>query len=906
MSKNISRDTDVNEPTNNGYSAGGDLIYFDQLDDVLDTMDVSKYINKNGKLNKNAYKLISGVFRFQNLPNKQGIITMKIATPMTEYIVGKIISGDTGAIDMNNPALTTFRQIENYRTLPFFNSIEQFFIENMKFAKPKGIKKTGGKYSKIKSFINPITKQRIEVNKSAYKKLYRSIILKQITYKELSKYDQTKYDIIDNCAVDFLKKINVSIESIEMVLNRKVNNDLTYEEISLVLLKNNIGCKILTIFGDELINNGLNTEYIFIIHNEHLYVINDMTPKYGHAKLINDIKEIEKYKNRLLIVESFELFKEIKSKIKKEFVAIDYNHREITYKTNKIVFNPMYSEDKKILKENKSRCKSVYNFVNSKLNLLGYLSDSVCEPFKTSNKIRLLRTTMKNDVQYDMNKAYKAQLMKKDLIYPIPSVNDKWAKYSGILANHGFYYCELKSYDQILGKYDDIYFYDEVVELQKYDRIKQIKYEFVTLNTIQLCDDQINFIKDLPNDLSRRFIGWLQKSISFVEKKYDGVSETEGDAICEFHGLEAKYHKSKNMIEITKEYTRKKTGLLINIIVKGLTNIELFRFNNEFIQMNPTSKLNSIKTDSLGYLCENVITPVNFISSEYGKFKMETPKSILLKDYEYNYVPIIPKICDVKMNNYDENDIESILEKNEGLLIDGIFGCGKTSVIIPQIENILNGLKKKYVKCSVTKESSKLSNSVTLSSIFFKKSDYEIINDFKDIDYFIVDERTLVDEKHFKYIEFVHKNTNVKLILIGDDNQIKNIRSINKNSSYILSLCDSNVVNLSMETKRCDEVLKKHLEYIVENNLTKSKKYILDNFNIVNESKTNMNLTMYKSTADKLIKLGMKCDTIMSKQGTTINEPYTIHDFNFMNSKDFLISAISRSSNFEFINILKK
>ncbi len=912
MTRSINRETDMNDQEG-GRTLDGEYIDFDDVKTVLlDRVDVSKYIKKDGTFNKNAYKMISGEFNFTNKADKMGDLTLKMNTPFTEYVVGRILFDDTfDEINMISPFVATFANIRNYRQLPFFLSFQEYYLNTIKFINPQSIKRDGRrKGNPIIAFLNPITSKTMYVDKVAYKKMYKNIKIKQITYKKLSKHTQTDYDIIDNCAIDFLKTLKIGVDDVENILNRKVSNDLNYEDISNVLQHNNIGCKFLTVFDDVLINNGLPIKYIFKLHNEHLYIINDENIKYTRPIVIKNIDGIEKYKNRLLIVESQELFKELKTYIKNDYSLIEYNDREITFKNNKICFNPMYTDDKIMLQSNKSKCKTVYNFINNNLNFLGYMSNIDDNIFRKCNKIRLFKTDKINNVQYDMNKAYKSILLNKSVVYPIPNINDNWRDYGGKLCGHGFYYCELNSYDKILGKYDDIYFYDEVVELKKYNRIKKIKYEFVTVDKIKLCDDQIKFIDDLSNDLSRRFIGWLQKSLSSTTKKYDDVTENEGAAMCNFYGPECTYFNNKNKIEVYKSYTRKQTGLLVNILIKGLTNIKLFNFNNEFIKLNPTAILNSIKTDSLGYLCDNVITPNIYISDKIGDFKNETPSTKCIKNYEYNYIPTIPTIQKLKINTLCEKSLNEYLNNNYNLLIDGIFGCGKTSVIIPQIEKILDESNKKYIKATITNEACKLIDGHTLFSLFSKKSDYELISYFDGYDYLIIDERTLIDQKTYKYLEFIKTNTKIKFILIGDDNQLKNkfVDYSYKDSKFIMSIVDDNVIKLSNETKRCDEELKKHLAYIMDkkNSLGEKRKYVLSNFNVVHDPTTDMNLSFYATTRDKIKSTGKRCDTIMNNQGSTIDEPFTIYDFNFMKSDDVIITALSRATKCEYINIYKK
>jgi hypothetical protein len=873
---------------------------YDDIDGFIHNeinVNVNNALDIHGKLKDNIIKSISGSFSFKNLGNKQGILNLKMNNPITEYVVGKILEGDLTPFN-NIHDLGSFANIHNYRNLPFFERIKEEYHDNLKYLNTEITHRHRNKVIEIK---NPNTGKRIQVNKKAYKKLYKGIILKQIEYKQLSKYNQLEYEIINNCAVDFLNSIGISLDDIQKSLNRIVNNNLTYEDIMIILKDQNIGCKFMSPVG-EIDNNNLPIKYTFMIYNDHLYVLDSIDKKKQLTKIITKLNQIDKYKNNKLIVENYDLFKEIKKHIKTNYILFEYSDFTIYYKSNIIIFSPSYTTDKQILKN--INCRSVYKYINQKLNLVGYMSNDSFRIFQNCNKIRNYKTSIINNYQFDMNIAYGSQII-KIIKFPIPNINDRWTKFNK-LVEHGFYYCELTSYDKILGCQNDIYFYDAVIILQKENRIKNIISEFVTEKYILLTEKQINFIKTLSHDLIRRFIGWLQKSLSVNTIKYDNVSKNDSKIILEYYGNES--HKYNKNIRIDQIYSRKNTGLLANIIIKEMTNISLYNFNKEFIKRNPKAILNSIKTDSLGYICDNPKILFELMGTKIGEFKCEVPSHKNLKDYEYKSIVIYPNINNIKINEINKDNINQLLQNNESFLIDGLYGTGKTIYYIPKIISELDKLNKTYIKACLTTTASNRIKGVTLASIFNKKSDYEIITHFKDINYLIIDERTQLDQKMYKYLEFIKLNTNTKIILVGDDKQLKShdMQLSYKNSNFIVNLVNGNIIDLKEKTHRCDEILSKHLDNINKiNNIYEVKKYINENFKIVGNSNTNLNLSFYNTTCAKIINSGKKCETIILNQGDTINESYTIHDLKFINDVDILITALSRSTKYEYIFISK-
>ena len=919
MGYDIKRATEENEEV--GF-------YRNDIEEALDAYDVSKILDNNGDLRRDQYKYISGSFTFSNTNNmlKHANVEIRMDNALTEYVIGQLFIG-VGVVDRNHNSLAPFKELIHFidTNICFESSLEDVYLKSLRFTHPKKIFKRGRKEKgrvgrKFIKIINPKSNRIIDVNKGAYKKLYGKIILNKVDYKNLSIYDQIQYTIKNNCAVDLLTEYEKKdINELEKILDRKIDSNISLDE--LIYLYKYFCMKIRVYDMTHNIYYESSTgecDRYFKIYGDHIYVLSsDHEHTTARKRVINNIKSIDKYKNNKLIVEDKKLFDEIIKKIRDSNIMIEYNNFMVPYRTNMIIYNPEYEIDRTILNDNDSKCRSVHNMINNRIKLTGYMNNETFSIFNTTSKIRFLRSNKVNSILSDgvkigngadMNKAYPSQLIRDNIYFGIPNINDYLKVYDGSYFKHGFYYCTLKSYDEILGLCDDIYTYYEIEELKKDNRIKEIKYMFIPSSCVKLSADDIEYLKSIDVDKLRSFIGWLSKSKSAVITKYDYIKNDQKidiKAIEHYYGEELT--KSKNCISINKVYTKKNTGILANILIKALSNIELYKMDKKIKELNEGIKLNSIRTDSLGYYYgENEIKlPLDMFKPGFGYWKIENKKQKVIGDYIFMKKPNEPIITNNKINVFKIDNIDELLGNTKSFIIYGIHGTGKTYNIDRKIIPILELNNKKYIVCSITKENSERINSVTLASLLNGKSDYELKTEFKNYDYMIIDEAQMINQEYLISLDIINRQTNMKFILIGDTNQTKGdgIKINWDNSEFIIRLCEYNKLEM-VDSHRCDDKINKLIEELKKiKSFNDIIKFIIENFQTSKDIKLcNVHLCRYKKTLDELTKLNLECHTITQNQGSTINEKYMIHDLKVL-PRDQLITALTRATKWDDIHI---
>jgi hypothetical protein len=906
--KIIQRATDLNEDQD---------FYSDPIYDILNSVNISKMLGADGKLKQEYYNDIDGEFDYDNLPMKFGKVKMIMKNPITEWIVGNILAGDETYINFNNANISAnFGKLVDFVKMQicFKSSFDEIYLEKVEFLTTKKIYKRGRKEKgrqakKVIKITNPKTNRIIKVDKETYKKIYGKIILKKVDFKFLSVFEQIDYKIIDNCASDlFTIYENTPISKLEQILNRKIDKDISLDELIYIYCEMNMNVKVYdAIHNIYYDSNTKNYDRIFKIYGDHIYLLSsDIEKNKCKKRLISKLEDIEKYNNNVLIVSDIDLFDSIKRYIKEKCIMINYNDSSILYKTNKIYFDPYYGIDKKILKDNKSHNRTVYNMINSRLNLTGHMNQETLNIFYSSNKIRFMRTDKINSILIDENKTYPSQLTKRDIYYSIPSINDYWKIYDGSkLVVCGWYYCTLKNYDNILGLNDNIYSYYAVEELKNDNRLKEIKYMFIPSNSHKLSNDDIEFLKNVEVDRIRAYIGWLLKTRSIVQTCYDDLSnDTCLEALQNYYGEEMTMND--NILKITKVNHKKKTGILSNLLIKELSNIDLYRMDKKMKELNKGILLNSIRTDSLGYYYDKKIKlPIEMFGDDWGLWKIEDKKQKVLGNYESIKPCIIPEANTTKINNFNENDINKLLEDNKSFLICGDYGTGKTYSIEHTIKPKLNELNKKCIVTSITKSNSKRINGVTLASLLNGKSDYELIEQFSKYDYLIIDEAQQMTQDNLICFDIL-KSYGIKLkyIFIGDYQQSKNdaVKINWDESTFIIKLCEYNKVTM-INNHRCDNKIIELVEEVKKQPIIKTSRYVFDNFQSSSDVKIcNYHLYKLKATENKLKNNDFTIQTITQNQGSTINENYMIHDIKFL-PKDQLITALTRATKWEQIYI---
>ena len=898
----------------------------EQIIELLDSIEY-KNILKDGKFVNAFMKRVNGTFDLKNVANKSAIINFDFPTIESEIFVGKILVGDLSNLkpeDKKNPLY----RVMNYRNV--LAPIKQVYLDSIKYLNTKRIKEN----KKVKYVINPNTDRKIEVGKATAKKFFGRIKLKKVIYRSITNFVTVEYNIEDgeNCVISYLykkfgkKKINNLIEK------KEYKDGITYKQIFKIAEELDFTC-IARMPDGTIIDKyeGNDKKLDFIIHDEHMYVIG----KYDKNKtkkdiIINNIEQIYNNEYKNLIILDYDNYKNIKNKIQQKYELEEYSFDKFKYKTNDIIFDANYKINKKILEDQKYKSKNIYACIESKFKLRGYINSNSIQIFQDINKIRIFAKNNEENIKLDQNKSYVHQLYKK-IVFPVPCLNDYWKEYSNKIHEHGFYYCKLNKYDEILAPKDDIYTSYAVEILKKEKRIKEIISEFITEKYVTLNTDYLpppNKNEEptelqFPEKILKHYIGWLQKSINVQNIKFDNI---KGD---ELEGMRAYYDDTcytiDNTLNISKNYLVRKTGVLSNIIVKEQTNIDLYLFNKKVINDNKDAYLNSIKTDSLGYVLKNKFIKNDLCDDKkFGFFKIEKinnnikkniiDEELIIESIETHNKPKVIK--EKKIKEYSINNIIELIDNKESFKLDAPAGYGKSYTTKHKIIKYMKDNDIKFLLTSTTNDNKNMweeyynEKCITIQSIFKKeKTIYEIKKSIIKYEYIIIDEAVQLSQDLLKYIEYFKNLLKINFIVLTDEYQC--VVDDYDGKSYISTrfaneLFDNNIIEIKEHKNiRYDDKLNEAVKYIRQNfdNKPKILKYIEKNFKIMNtELKNKLNLTYYLKTEDKINKIEKyKALTTHKAQGRTITENYTIHDLYNM-PVSVIYTAISRAKNIDQIS----
>lgn len=944
---------------------------------------IKSYINhmRNVEINDKFYENISGSFRIGH-PNKDTItVKLQMNSPETEYMVGEILIGNKNKFDKYR--LGALTNIFDSALVSLYPIIRTSYLKNIKYL--KNLKYFGVKLIPSSKFllkdISKITnliinsKRKIKtlhINTEAYKKLLRERKLRKVEYKLLSKYETKEYEIDEGntCVPSFLmtipgcKKIikNLNIEG----------KELDTKEIIEIAKDINIGIMAYDIDGlliDEYYPETKPKRIIkYIIYDDHFYVLEGKPNKINNNKVTmvknmkqkkikNIVKNIKSTRGERYIIDNLETWKEIIEEIKKENLLIDYSSEHLIYKGNRIEYNESYEDSIKIVQlveesENGGKCKTKHLAIDKILKLRGVLNRDVFRIFDNQEKIRVFTKHDLNESDkekekeaytliLDVNKAYQSQLFNNNH-YPIPTIDDHIEKYDKEIKLHGFYYCELNEYDDLLAPVNDYYYAPIVQQLIKDKRIKKITHQFVTkkFKTLDINDLELENIEFPLSDL-RTYIGWLRKSTSIEEKKYDLNQKNDDMENKDLTGLQLKYgvqctYNEKNEEAIvTRHFTPIYTGLLVNTLIVEMTNLKLYLMNKKMKELNPRIFLNRVRTDALWYINDKKCELPENISKQIGDFKI----SQQTKNYRYINDDIkietpyssLPTIIKDKVNFYEMKStdginnkiLKKILTNRESLQIQGRPGYGKSHLMIHEIIPFFEKEKINYFLTSSTIENSNENEEkkkqemdiknefTTINSVFKGLSEYEMKRKFKKTSYIVIDESSQLTQSTYKVLEFIKNECNVSFILIGDPNQCKSVDADEKswiNTKFVYRLCDNNVITLQKhDLVRCDKQIDKLLDEIIElENFDDIKQLVYKKLNKgYKNTKNEVNICYLHKTINKISDdYDLKGKTIHSYQGKTIVEDYSIWDFNRIHDRDLFYTAISRAKKFDQITLI--
>jgi hypothetical protein len=921
------------------------------------------YTNRNGILSKKFYDNVHIDFTIvSKRKNNKKRITMNWTNKESELAYAMLLTDDT-RIKLNKDDI--FHKIIDNIYVPAVKRARTEFIEELKYlSATKKIEKKEIIKQKMKT-IREKQKQKkiISVKKavenyyhatqipeeayyrSRYQNLYSVIPLFNIEFEELSGYITYKIKIEINCFLSFLEwlvKDVVTNKDLEVILKHEfdITKGIYYPQIFKILNYYGFDARARDRFNNiiDQTNSGFPKMIDFIITAGHFEALKQKMYmiKVNENYIITKIDEAEEYKNARLFIEDRDTFNKIKEEMKKKYKLDKYDKNSFYYKSNLILYNPG-QYDHHILKNNLGfdRMKTLYNAINSICKLTGFLNkESEDYFFNINDTVTIFNKGKKSNLGIDENKAYPSQLLKPNILFPISSICDYWQDYDNSeIILYGFYYCIVNKFekDEFIIKYDGVYSGYKVNliinEMKINIRVIRMFIPSYYISSSKFCDDLKIFEGNY--ECINQYIGWLQRRIDINTYWYDEVDSKEFQAMREFYGNQLKF-RNRN-VRFTNKNIIVSTGKLANMLIKDLTDIDVYHANKTMMQLNPFLKLNACVTDAVYWINEEnkKINFGNLLGIKPGQFKIiEQSEYISIEKNKINrFQNLKMKIPNAFISRvpicHEVKNITQLIDMYKNIILVGMPGTGKSwtlkNIIIPHLK-IAN---KNYLITATTEEASILINGVTLQSKI-SKNYYDMLRIFEKIDYLIIDEGSQLTEGQCKILEFIQYNTSCRFIIIGDHNQcsIGNVNILK--SHFLLHLMDYNLIELTPgKHSRCSPKLYEHIKYVLEN-IEDNKKiveYMYKHFKIINKIlKKTRNIALLNNTCDKINnKLGIKkndedkrkCLTVHKVQGQTIDEVFTIYNVKekvgrFKHLGNLFYTAISRAREINQINIYKK
>ena len=228
-------------------------------------------------------------------------------------------------------------------------------------------------------------------------------------------------------------------------------------------------------------------------------------------------------------------------------------------------------------------------------------------------------------------------------------------------------------------------------------------------------------------------------------------------------------------------------------------------------------------TDAIRYIEK---TPIDITQCYWdddklvAKYKWEDPKALmsetkprLLRSADDNLSSIFKMSWKIE---YDyETDVATkaneIVDKKQSIHIDGRAGTGK-SFLTNKVIDVLKERSLNYIAFSPTNKGARIIDGVTIDSMYYTlKKNKAAINKFKKVDYIIIDEVSMMQERFYNLFISIKKiSPDTKYIISGDFAQLPPVKDSwtgdYKNSAAMFELCDGHRLQLT-KNRRSDSQL---------------------------------------------------------------------------------------------------
>ena len=777
---------------------------------------------------------------------------------------------------------------------------------------------------------------RVEGNRRNYKNIFGNIKLRKVIYENLENYHTIPYDVKDYCVINFLKS---KLLKTEWHIIKDELNEIktpTYPELTMMLNKIDYNLNVFILDSEQIqkqeqFNKTLN----IMIHNSHMYVLclygNGRSFKKNFTKMVEidnkkfiDIKAPEIYNDNFKIIDGIKykktnFFDKIDKKLNSLRTTFSHNNMDFF---NSCGIRPVryYNNDENIKLVQALDINSCYQNIMYNPNYIFPLHDGTeeTEIFNKSDKI-------------EIDGFYYVEWINKDEIYNIlfGTQNKLWIfghliillkiqKKIKIIFKHmpssyTQYSCE-KPYTKEERKERKIMdtLYTGLLGMRikhksihykcSGDEAQAIYYKYKEQNEILSIDEAQIYTTYKGDDNKKK-----QKTQYFDNEEEKENIKNECSKL-----KDANIQITDTNIKIHNEYFVQSAGLYAYLAIMSYARYQLYQIYCEVKKIHPNISVKKVYTDSITFnhkLSDDMTQFTNDINKKLEKQEIAVKPEISNHKWIHREIKTEEPIIKQKQEIKNHNNLKELLDYEMSFCINSRAGYGKSYTLNNVIIPYFNRNKLSYRISSTTISDAKNHNSQTINSLIAcnDASLNNILNEFKNVDYLIIDECSRLNMNLLNILQFLKRNNNnIKFIFIGDEFQCqfnslcKNIMKIN----VFLELIDYNFFNIQWHekaryTKEYDEFLNKLItlkQREIRNEYIKS--YFENQIKKIGDEDNNkIKISYTNKIADKI-----KGHTVHHMQGITINENLSIYEID-KSPLEVAYTALSRITNPKFITL---
>jgi hypothetical protein len=774
---------------------------------------------------------------------------------------------------------------------------------------------------------------RAEGNRQNYKSIFGKIKLRRVVYDELENYHTVNYVVNDYCVINYLE--SRLLKSEYNIIKEELNEikTPTYPELTMMLNKIDYNLNVYILDGEQIqkqeqFNKTLN----IMVHNCHMYV------------LFTNGKSFKKHFKKMVEIDN------------KKFSDI---------KTPEI-----YNDNFKIIDGIKYKKQNFFNNLDKKLASLRTPFSHNNMEFFSSCGIRPVRYYNNNeDVKLvqalDINSCYQNIMYNEKYIMPQHDGTEETTIYNKTdkIEIHGYYFVEWLNKDEIFnilfGTQNKLWIFGDLIMLLKIQKkikiiYKHIPSNYTQYNSIKPYTKEERKERKIVDTLYTGILGMRVKhksvhykcsgeeaqALYYKHKDNEIVSVDEAQIYTTYKGDDNKKkqktqyfdndEEKQNIInecsklnnadikitdtniKIHNEYFLQSAGLYAYLAIISYARYQLYQIYCEVKKIHPNIIVKKVYTDSITFnhkLSDDMTKFVNDINKKLEKQEIAVKPEISNYKWIHREVSTEEPIIKPKQEIKNHSNLKDLLDYEMSFCINSRAGYGKSYTLNNVIIPYFNRNNLSYRISSTTISDAKNHNSQTINSLIAcnDASLNSILNEFKNVDYLVIDECSRLTMNLINVLQFLKKNNNnIKFIFLGDQYQCQ-YNSLNKNIMNInvfLDLVDYNFFNIQWHdkaryNKNYDEFLNKLITLKKsEERINHIKSYFKNQIKKIGDEDNNkIKIAYTNKTADKI-----KGHTVHSFQGMTIEENMSVYDID-KSLLEVAYTALSRTTNPNLISI---